>query len=73
MDRDVIYLEGVTLESLRTPEGVERAAEIFARNERILFPLLWSGRNQADEGMDSEPQPSISDNEYTLQLEPKRS
>jgi hypothetical protein len=40
----VIYLEGVTLESLREPEGVRRADEIFARNERILFPLLMSSR-----------------------------
>jgi hypothetical protein len=45
-NQTIVRLEGVSLESLRTPEGASRAAEIFARNEHILFPLLRWGRNQ---------------------------
>jgi len=61
-----IYLEGVTLESLREPEGERRADEIFARNERILFPLLMPGRNQVDESTAISPQPSSCDTSRTL-------
>jgi hypothetical protein len=58
-------LEGVTLESLHTPEGEKRADEIFARNERILFPRLRLGRNQANQETDTDEQPSTCGNGYT--------
>jgi hypothetical protein len=65
----VIYLEGVTLESLQTPEGAARANEIFARNERILLPLLRSGRNQVVQDSDSEQPPLTCGTPNTRQPE----
>ncbi len=38
--RTVIQVEGVLLDSLQTEQGRQQAAEIFARNEDKLRPLL---------------------------------
>ena len=64
-----IYLEGVALGSRDTPEGAARAAEIFARNERILFPLLRWGRNRAVQDTDSQQQTLTCDTSDTHPLE----
>ena len=60
-----IYLEGVALGSRDTPEGARRAAEIFARNERILFPLLRWGRNRAVQDTDNQQQQLTCDTSDT--------
>ena len=65
-----IYLEGVTLESLCTPEGAVRANEIFAHNERILFPLLRSDRSQVDQDMGSGQPPLVCGIANTHRQEP---